>query len=630
MAIALGLATALAAIAAREPAVATGSADQLRDQTRTGLEPGTAIITGIVIDDQLGDPVRRAIVTLRGSSLPPTRSLVTDDDGRFVFRSLPSGRYAMTATKAAYLESAYGAKRPGRPGTAIRIDEGQQLEVTVRIARGAAIEGTLRDEDGSPVPDATVYAFDPREPGSMGMTTVMRRERTATTDDRGVYRLFGLPAGAYVIASMMTPVGEGDIGRRGDAATDALLRRLGGSRGPSARTAPAAEAPVPPFVGYAPTYYPGVATFARATPVNVAIGEERLGIDFTLAVIPTVEMTGIVSRDDGGLRTDVQLSFVSTGPRVFGGAVGGASRPILADPPGPDGRFRYTSVPPGHYTIYAVSDPAAAARGRGAAAAGAGSAAASARERRFAIAEVDVVGQDVGGISLVLRPAAAVRGRIAFDAADVAPPDDVTTIRVSASLPGGGWTSNLRGTRMGNALVSPPSATPQADGTFTIAGVAPGSYQLRATLPAGVTGEWWLRSAWLDGRDLLDEPLIVGLEDVSGIVLTYTDRRTELTGLLQSATGLPATEYFIVAFPVDRALWQPGSRRFKSTRPDTDGRFTVTEVPAGTYHLAALTDFEPADFEDHAFLAELAAHALTITVRAGERNVQDVRVAGER
>jgi hypothetical protein len=216
---------------------------------------------------------------------------------------------------------------------------------------------------------------------------------------------------------------------------------------------------------------------------------------------------------------------------------------------------------------------------------------------------------------------------VVFEAAELSPPDDLSIIRLFASPPGGGWSSSRGGTQMGNALASPPSVNPQADGTFAIEGVAPGSYQFGAAFQTDVNRQWWLRSAMLDDRDLLDEPLIVRLEDLSGIVVTYTDRRTELTGVLQNAGGLPAPEYFVVAFPADRGLWQSGSRRFKSARPATDGRFTMMEVPAGSYLLAALTDFEAEDFEDREFLEELAKQSIPITVPAGERTMQDVRIA---
>ncbi|MCC7043595.1 MAG: hypothetical protein IT183_07020, partial [Acidobacteria bacterium] len=165
------------------------------------------------------------------------------------------------------------------------------------------------------------------------------------------------------------------------------------------------------------------------------------------------------------------------------------------------------------------------------------------------------------------------------------------------------------------------------DGTFVVTGVAPGVYELRSQIPSDTEGTWWLRSAMLAGRDLLDEPLEVRDQDVSGVVVTYTDRVNELTGTFQTASGQPATDYYVVAIPDDRVLWRAGSRRLVTTRPATDGRYSLTRVPAGAYRLAALTDFDPTDFADATFLEALASRGIAVVVRDGERTVQDIRVA---
>lgn len=602
-----------------------------RDGTAAVIAQGTATLSGVVVDEPGGTAVRRAVVTVQGSGGPATRGVVTDDDGRFVVRNLPAGRYSVVARKAAYLDAAYGAKRPGRPGTAVSLDDAGTVDVTIRMARGAVVEGILRGEDGDPIPATTVYALSPDEPGMLGPTALSRQQATATTDDRGVYRIYGLTPGEYIIASVFSPTGDGEIGRYADAAVDALLDRLAGSAPGQPTSIKALPHPPAPAIGYAPTYYPGTTLFGDAARVRVVAGEERRGLDFTLAPVPTVVMEGAVVGDPQRLAA-VQLSFVTDGVRSF---VGG-SRPILTQRPGPDGRFRYTSVPPGRYTIYARSDPGAAVPGRGGGPVAVGGrggggrvsgpGATGPRDPWFAVAEVAVFGQDVSGISLVLQPGVTVSGRIQF--ASAAPPGDVTTVRVSLSNPGGSYmSSSADGTVTGNALVGVGSPAINPDGTFEATGVAPGGYELRSTIPSDTERVWWLRSAMLDGRDLLDEPLEVRTRSVSGIVVTFTDRVNELTGTFQTASGQPVSDYYVVAIPDDRSLWRAGSRRLASTRPATDGRFSLTRLPAGAYRLAALTDFEPSDFADEAFLEALASQGIAVTIRDGEPTVQDIRVA---
>jgi hypothetical protein len=54
----------------------------------------------------------------------------------------------------------------------------------------------------------------------------------------------------------------------------------------------------------------------------------------------------------------------------------------------------------------------------------------------------------------------------------------------------------------------------------------------------------------------------------------------------------------------------------------------VASLPAGTYYLAALTDVDPEERFDGAFLEQVAAGALTISLADGETRLQDLKLAG--
>ena len=182
------------------------------------------------------------------------------------------------------------------------------------------------------------------------------------------------------------------------------------------------------------------------------------------------------------------------------------------------------------------------------------------------------------------------------------------------------------GTRIGNAALSVPAATSQPDGSVALANIAPATYTLSGSVasPAG----WWLRSAMLGGRDLLDGPVAIRSEPLDGVVFTFSDRRNELVGSLEAAQGAAPSDYFIVAIPADRSLWLPGARRMKFARPASDGNFSLRDLPAGDYFLAALTDFESRDFGDRSFLEEMArpGQAIRVSVRDGVQSRQDIRV----
>jgi hypothetical protein len=167
------------------------------------------------------------------------------------------------------------------------------------------------------------------------------------------------------------------------------------------------------------------------------------------------------------------------------------------------------------------------------------------------------------------------------------------------------------------------------DGTFDLAGIGPGQYQLSATVPSDGGQGWWLRSAVIGERDVLDS----ALESVPGTdrhaLLTLTDRRGELSGTLQTPAGLPAPDYFVIVFPADPLL-RPSARRALSTRPATDGHFSFRDLPAGDYLLVAMTDVEPNEWQRAEFLAQIAPAGVKLALGHGEMRVQDLRITTER
>ena len=124
-----------------------------------------ATISGNVIEDGSGQPVRRARVSVRATDARFDRAVMTDDAGRFAVSSVPPGRYSIIVTKPSYIAGYHGSKRPGRgPGTAIAVTAGQKAQVSITMARGAAITGVVRDESGAPMPNARVDRRDHPRP----------------------------------------------------------------------------------------------------------------------------------------------------------------------------------------------------------------------------------------------------------------------------------------------------------------------------------------------------------------------------------------------------------------------------------------------------------------------------------
>jgi hypothetical protein len=605
---------------------------QQRDAAPSQPAPaGTAEISGRVLTaDSNPQPLRRAVVTLTGD-IPNPRSVLTDDGGRFVFSRLPAGAFSVTARKAAYLAAPFGARRPGRAGMAIALTDAQRESISIVMFRGAAITGVLRDRFGTPVRGVDVRAIDAR---TLLVAPDAVPTEIATTDDRGVYRIYGLPPGEYFIAALPLLGGSGEITAPSASAIDAALAMLAARRppAPGVKPAPATAAPQP-TLGFAPVYYPGTANHSEAAGVRVQAGEDRTGVDFEVRPLLMAAIDGVVRGDVPSLSA-VRVSIIPSGPSVqtviYSGSVSG--RPMDAE-----GRFRYTNLSPGRYRVIAraqrgdVTPPTprivdgVQIRGR----AGGAAPPTAAADYLYGVADVEVRGEDVASVSLVLQPGGTIAGRLTFDSAGVTPaPSDLSTVRVSLSLEGGWGSVSSGGLTIGTSLLSSPISLVRRDGTFEIRGIGPGRFTLNVAFPsAALAGPWKPRSAVVSGRNVLGDPLDLGPGvDVRDVTIGFSDRITELSGTLQGVSGELITEYYLVVIPADRSMWRPRSRRIVSVRPATDGRFVFADLLAGEYVLAAVTDLDPIDLWDTAFLAQIAAAGVPVTVAEREKKVHNLRV----
>ncbi len=188
----------------------------------------TARVTGRVVADETNEPVPNARVAVTSGALG-TPVVLTDGEGRFALTAA-TDRSAVVASKTGYARSEPTAAA-GRP-------------IEIRLRRAAAISGRVVDELGDPVPNAGIFAETVPRPASNPQA-----DGIITTDDRGEYRLSGLPAGNFAVAIVRITLA-------------ALMGQ--DRRGPQK------------------IYYPGTATLDDAQVLRVGVGEDRSGIDFVV------------------------------------------------------------------------------------------------------------------------------------------------------------------------------------------------------------------------------------------------------------------------------------------------------------------------------------------------------------
>ena len=239
--------------------------------------------------------------------------------------------------------------------------------------------------------------------------------------------------------------------------------------------------------------------------------------------------------------------------------------------------------------------------------------------------EIVVDGRDLTGLRLSVQPGMTVSGKVVFDALATTAPPDVTKVRVAL---GGSAEPAHPLAQMMFAMLGGSGATVAADGTFIVKGLIPDRYRATTTT-LGAPGAWILKSAVLDGVDIADVPVHVRAgQDLAGLVVTITNRVSELSGTVIDRAGRPTGGFPIVVFAAQRVYWTAGSRRVQQARPSSDGWFKVSGLPAGEYYVAAVTELEPADLADPAFLEQLAAAAFKIILADGEKKQQDVKLGG--
>ena len=134
-------------------------------------------------------------------------------------------------------------------------------------------------------------------------------------------------------------------------------------------------------------------------------------------------------------------------------------------------------------------------------------------------------------------------------------------------------------------------------------------------------------SATLSGRDVLDQSLEVKAnQNVTGVVVTLTDERAELSGTIVTDSGEPAPEYSILVYPSDPRYWGARSGRMRSTRGGNDGAFVIHGLRAGHYRVATLLDAEFGAWFDPEFLRQLESSSSPLSIAHREKKRLNLRV----
>jgi Carboxypeptidase regulatory-like domain len=327
----------------------------------TAAEAGT--VEGQVVHASDGQPIRKAIVTLRSALGMRSYEMFTGADGRFTFTGVEPGRYSVTVLRDGFMGSVYIASSEG--AVAIHMTGGREIAVSpdqritgllFRLKPFGVVSGKISNEDADPLPNASVQVL--RQVYRNGKRELQPAGATST-NDLGEYRVYSLLPGRYYMFALP--------GRTG-------LSKLESN--------------------YAPRYYPNALEPSGAAQIDLTAGGEARGIDVTFTPTPTVSVRGRIEYP----AEFKHASTITLQPRsvaVF--APTNLGRAI----PAQDGSFEIRNVHPGSYTLSATDNTTG--------------------QFRIAFTNIEVGTGDVEGVALAFVPNLELTGHLHIDSEAVRP-----------------------------------------------------------------------------------------------------------------------------------------------------------------------------------------------------------------
>jgi len=542
---------------AQQPA-APANSDSTKEQ-KEQKEPKAGSIKGRVVGDDgqpmanipvIAAPVGRSAARRQGPAGQGSQTN-TDDDGAFEFEGLAPASYVISASAPGYItpppiedEESSGVYHIGDVAN-------------ITLVRGGVITGKVSNAVGEPLTGVSVNAI--RVGGLDGeadnQPVFQGFGRNWRTDDRGVYRVYGLIPGSYIV-------------------------QAGGSRGAGPNF-------LSPFSEDAPTYYPS-STRDAATPVSVRASEEIAGIDIRYRGDKGRVVSGrvIAKAGDAGAFSPTQITLgvagsdavIATATQMDAGQMNrgrmnrGASR-----------GFAFYGVPDGEYELVAR---------RGGV--GAESDAISAPRR------VSVRGADVGGVELTLAPLASLNGRVVVEKKAPLCRKPRASSLEEVLLTAERDEAQSRENTLASRLAPARPAAPTPIGEFTLRNLEAGRHRVIAQLP---DENWYVRAIGMESkppapsarRTAAPAPVNVARngvtlkpgEKLTGITMTIAEGAAAVKGqVVADQDGKLASKIRAHLIPAEKEA-ADDALRYAQANAGGDGGFHFKNIAPGRYYLLA-------------------------------------------
>ena len=395
------------------------------------LAPTSGTIKGRVVSDD-GHPIPNANVMAQAVTGPATaKPGRADAEGQFSFDDLSPAAYVVMAMAPGYIDQSVST---GDPSQWPRHLLGAQLKIT--MIKGGVITGAVTNSKGDPVVGVPVHASLVNGLSS-SLTDFLGGGGVGETDDRGIYRLYGLLPGQYIVNAG----GSGQFGMFAPSGFDLDV----------------------------PTYYPS-ATRDTAVPVTVRSADETSGIDIKYRGTDGHRVSGVVlgTVEGGGANSAIVITMSHAGTQSFLALT-------IASPMDPRRTFSFNGVADGDYDLFAAfqtgqqSDASLVATKR-----------------------VTVRGGDVTGVELTLALLGSITGTLALDPIKVEEMCDKRGSQLIETLFSAPHDDPRKpGGQVMTAMFSGFGGSMNAKGEFAARNLETGRYRFDIKLP---TDAWYVRA----------------------------------------------------------------------------------------------------------------------------------------
>ena len=544
----------------------------------------TASVEGVVARLGTGEPLPRATVTLSNDRYTSrVLSTTTDAGGGFSFLNVPPGEYRLQASRQGpYIPAEYGQRNPGERGIPITIGPGQKITgIRLELAPASSISGRILDNDGEPLGRVEVQALRSMyRDGHRGLKPV----QTVLTNDLGEYRLRLLQPGRYYIrARVSNPQdGQGHLFIKPPAVPLMSFQDEVVAVVPYVSSRALENGAIEEYLE-ASVYFPGVIDPGLATPLELHLGENPGGFDFTTASghLPARRIRGKVINSVNG-QPAAKASIVVV-PRTADSLVFAPTAQSAGD-----GSFEIKGVTTGSYFLFAALN-----RGGSIADALSISGIASARIR------IEIGERDLENLPVVVVPNFKIPVRLVFEGETSDP---------SAAVRG-----DVTFTR--DPFIGHPFSKSIAGAVGEIEGIGPGDYRILLRSGAG-----YVQSARLGSADVLKDGLHLDHQPEDYLEVVIATTRASVEGRVTDGTQA-VSNAIVVLVPSSNLRQRSDLYYYAAT--DGNGHFQIQPRP-GDYKVFAWKDIEPGAWQDPEVLERYENQGQPVSVTSNSKLNVDV------